>query len=397
MSTIFFCITTKIKQHAGALGAICVAMILINCSKSDVNPSESKLPKAVSTQQLLTAQPNNIKKFWRNGAALVNTLEKQGRILQRTTKALLTSVTPETLAEAQEAWRNIATTTEQLQFYFQLAEVAPKHFQYLYQAKDNLASNPIQPGYLDSYGEYPYSGIVHDIGFELTLESLRQQNRSMDEEEVLLGIYAIEYILFGDNDRISSDFNIVNELNEQQQKSGLLTPQELPSNRRNTLLSLQVNALIDDIKTFKSIWEATDTTQPIPLAQTWDALTAATQSAVMKSAIETDNAKLMLRIVDIKELIDTRNIDVNRRISVKLTTLAVNLNTSIQALTILLPEQKRAEISSLTQAREELKTLRQRYKEKNTTLYSSDDDTAQSLQQVYQYIQAAATPIKLKK
>lgn len=61
-----------------------------------------------------------------------------------------------------------------------------------------IDTRPFQPGYIDALPEYPYSGLVFETGLELSLSTLLDQHRMMDEESAALGFPVIETLLWRD-------------------------------------------------------------------------------------------------------------------------------------------------------------------------------------------------------
>lgn len=129
------------------------------------------------------------------------------------------------------------------------------------ESRNKIAAWPIQPGYLDSFGPHIHSGIVNDITLLMEPHTLRKQHLMTDSEEVTLGLYAIEYLLFGDKDyknKLNTNFkrfiNVVN-LPEPLAQAGLIVS-ELPNNRRRALIELQSRLLVNDIKMLISLYQA---------------------------------------------------------------------------------------------------------------------------------------------
>lgn len=376
-----------------------VTLLCLSCDKNEAPAlaPEADVPKP---QNLLTVTSARSELFWLEAKEQLITLKHQSQKLHAAVEALLATPSPSTLQAAQTTWAQTEHHLVQLAFYFQLAEASPHDFKTLYSMSKNIDGHPIQPGYLDGFGEYPYSGIVHDIGFELSTASLRQQNRAMDDEEILLGIYAIEYVLFGEENRLSDDFIMADALNDEQQQAGLLTPQEIPSNRRNALLNLQVLILLEDIKTLESLWEQTNT-ETASLPQRWDTLSANNKSTVLTSTIEASIARLVLNTTNIIQTLNNSPED-NQAIFSKLNTLSIHLNASIQALMLLLPEQKKEILNKLHNAQIKLNTITQTRKSeaktdtaKKTDQKKSTDtrkEKKEALQYIYQEIQSLPLP-----
>lgn len=188
------------------------------------------------------------------------------------------------LEQAQQAWRQTATTSERFHLFSRLGSVAPQDFRSLNDMQFNLTAWPIQPGYLDSFGDHPYSGIVFDIGVPLTVEVLREQHGMTDISDVTLGIYAIEFLLFGEqNNRGPLVFQPITELDEKYRADGFSDIEELPRNRRRELLRLQAQILVEDIQRLHTQWIRSE---PGQLQHKFEVLTPQQQSELLqKSAL----------------------------------------------------------------------------------------------------------------
>lgn len=386
LKTTTFSTGNTLKQRVYQLIITSVTLLCISCAKNEA-PTLAPTSKASTPkpQNLLTVTPTRSESFWLEGKKQLTALKHQSQELHTAVDTLLSNPSPSTLQAAQVAWVQTKNHLMPLVFYFQLAEASPHHFKTLYNISKNIDGHPIQPGYLDGFGEYPYSGIVHDIGFELSTTSLRQQNRAMDDEEILLGIYAIEYILFGENNRLSDDFIISDALNDEQQKAGLLTPQEIPANRRNLLLDLQIRILLEDIKTLESLWEEPTNPETVSLLQKWNTLSANNKSAVLTSTIETSIATLILNIADIMQSLNNSPED-SQTVTSKLIVLSVHLDASIQALARLLPEQKQETLGKLGNAKTKLEAINQQI---------DLEEKQKALQYIYQEIQSTSLPANI--
>jgi len=153
----------------------------------------------------------------------------------------------DTLNSAQQAWKILDAIEQELAFIHPLIQSDSGSLDMVRATIARTSAQPIQPGYLDRVGAYAYSGLVYDIGVELTRENLRQQHQLTDEEEVLLGIYALEFMLFGENgSRAARDYQAKAQLDNKAQDAGLEDINELPENRRRRLLQLQSNILAAD-------------------------------------------------------------------------------------------------------------------------------------------------------
>lgn len=176
--------------------------------------------------------------------------------LRESVVALLRAASMETLTGAQQAWRKAANDIESLHVFSLLGAPSNSAHPHLFNQQYNLAAWPIQPGYLDAYGDHPYSGLVYDVGIPLTTELLRGQHGLTSEGDASLGIYAIEFLLFGEsNNRGPMLFQPITSLNEQHKAAGYEQVHELPRNRRRQLLQLQADLLAADLQQLQQYWQ----------------------------------------------------------------------------------------------------------------------------------------------
>lgn len=179
-----------------------------------------------------------------------------GTKLKAATEQLLVAANLTNLTEAQDAWHMAARRSEAFYVFSRLGAQANSDHQYLATQQYAIGAWPIAPGYLDTYGDYPYSGLVFDISLPLSAASLREQHGLTALSDATLGVYAIEYILFGENDnRGPLLFRPITALNDQHRATGYEHVEELPRNRRRQLLQLQVNLLEEDLQQLQHYWE----------------------------------------------------------------------------------------------------------------------------------------------
>ncbi len=208
-----------------------------------VNQVDKEQAELVSTELL------------QQGQSILDSLVSTSEQLQQTVKALLTTPNEETLVAAQTQWQDVFTQYQKIIpfLYFDHSSISPS----LEQWRFTLAAWPLQPGYLDSYDVYLHSGIVNDITLPITTESLRKQHGLTDTEEVTLGLYAIEFLLWGDKasgDDISKRYLKQTKIPAELAQSDLKIA-ELPNNRRRELLELQTILLTQDFKLLHTQWQ----------------------------------------------------------------------------------------------------------------------------------------------
>ena len=186
--------------------------------------------------------------FWTLNAEAVSTIQSSAQNLESTVNHLLQETSAESLTAAQKAWQDLAINYHQLRLLESLDNSQPAFLELGFNLEARLAAQPIQPGYLDYFGPYQYSGLVHDIGVRLNAETLLHQHQATDTEEVVLGLYAIEFMLFGEKgNRPPEDYVIQDALSQEQIEQGLQSTNEVAANRRRKLLRIQVSQFIDDL------------------------------------------------------------------------------------------------------------------------------------------------------
>lgn len=185
--------------------------------------------------------------------AIKHTLDSAQKLLGGVEK-FLREPTVGHLKTAQAQWRQTALDYQPLAPYSQLAESHPEQFPRLRQLLYDIAAHPIQPGYLDSFGPYPYSGLVHNISLPITVPTLRKQHGLTSEQDATLGLYAMHFILFGEKQsRKAADFT-PQQLTAEDRARGFTSADELPRNRRRQLLRIQAQLLVEDLQRLHTLW-----------------------------------------------------------------------------------------------------------------------------------------------
>ena len=114
---------------------------------------------------------------------------------------------------------------------------------------------PMLPGYLDQLPEYPFSGLVHDIMIPLDPNTLTLMHSVADDEQVIFGLSAIEFILFDHFEQDHYKKFIPQDALPAEEAEQEITLEQLPNNRRRALLSLQINQLVEDLSELHKRWE----------------------------------------------------------------------------------------------------------------------------------------------
>ena len=257
---------------------------LAACGPQD-EPSQSAEHKPMAAAESRTAAGNKTRSehpAWPLGTEiLADSIVKAGA-LNTAVGHLLDTPNLDNLKQAQRLWREAAVAIERFHLFSRLGTVAPRGFQRLVSFQFNLTAWPIQPGYLDGFGEYPYSGIVFDVGVPITAQVLREQHGMTDSSDATLGIYAMEFLLFGEhNNRGPLVFQPITALDEQSVADGYTSVGELPRNRRRDLVRLQAQLFLEDLTRLHDAWI---NNRAGTLKQSFELLTASQQAQLLRKA-----------------------------------------------------------------------------------------------------------------
>ena len=120
-------------------------------------PEQTKESTATPTPAIVFADEKSIKKATK---ILFNTQEKtlkklteDSEILNKNIQDFLKTPTEETLKNAQSAWQTIALTYREFFLAKQIAISEPTLFPELNKADFKVDSYPIQPGFIDAFGD----------------------------------------------------------------------------------------------------------------------------------------------------------------------------------------------------------------------------------------------------
>lgn len=265
------------------LSAIAI-FIVVACIACDQKNSAAKNKTTVinteppSTLKIEDAIASNIAdNLWKKSQQHLSTAHTKAMDLHVAVKNLLANPDEKSLNIAQQKWQLTMTAYQQLSpllylehKHIEQKEVGYKTTEHRKKSANSLAGIekwrkkigawPIQPGYLDSFGPHIHSGIVNDITLSIDSNTLRSQHLMTDSEEVTLGLYAIEYLLFGDKEYQNKKntnfkrFIKITELPEPLAQAGLII-NELPNNRRRALVELQARLLVNDIHMLMGLYQ----------------------------------------------------------------------------------------------------------------------------------------------
>lgn len=195
---------------------------------------------------------------WARGAEHLAQAETQVKQLNEQLTQLLIQPTDQQLAEARRSWQQAHLHWQEQNLLWKIAQVSPVRFAELRHWLFQIDALELQPGYLDSLPDYPFSGLVNDLAVPLTIDSLRQQHGLTDLSEVALGFHALELLLWGvEGSRPATDFALATQLTAEQRKAGYAL-KELPNNRRRELLKLTGQILQQDLAEMHKQWKLKD-------------------------------------------------------------------------------------------------------------------------------------------
>ncbi|WP_347331521.1 imelysin family protein [Marinimicrobium locisalis] len=195
---------------------------------------------------------------WHQGTEWLSEAQSRCQSLHDNIETFLASPDQAGLDSARAQWHECHNRWHRLDPLLALADSNPGLFGELERVRFAVDAHPLQPGYLDSIEGYPYSGIVNDITLNLTARTLRDQHGLTDDSDVVLGLHALEFLLWGEKGgRSVKDYTHQTEPRDEQ-LSAELTEGQLPNNRRRELLRLISQLLQDDLATTQERWLATE-------------------------------------------------------------------------------------------------------------------------------------------
>ncbi|MBX2858791.1 MAG: imelysin family protein [Cellvibrionaceae bacterium] len=231
------------------------------------------------TEKLWSTSPQSCQKI------IVAAVELEQRIL-----TLLSSPTANKLQAAQQQWKKLAINYGSLYLFTTIGEVLPDVFQEINKLSWRVAAYPVQPGYLDAFGPYPYSGLVNDLSVQLSPESLAKQHGFTDESEIVLGLYSLEFMLFGEyRNRESDAFIVAEKLTQNQTDAGFKSIKETANFRRRVMVASQAKLLSTDMRQFCQVIQSNTTTRSAAWREMSASKRLATIHQVVRQALERAN------------------------------------------------------------------------------------------------------------
>lgn len=238
--------------------------------------------------------------LWMAGEDILSTSVAGANDLNSAIDHFLASPSAETLKTAQQKWQDAFLAYRRFYFFYFLGQAAPSHFNALAESHFRIAAHPIQPGYLDSFGPYLYSGLVHDIGMRISRENLVGQHGLTNSEDAVLGLYAIHFMLFGiDGDRAPADYSAVKQLSRKDVEAGFKQVEETPNHRRRLLLQMQANILLDDLTALHNSWQSNE---PNSLHLNWQAIAPREKWTLVRQTLKQGLTQLIVDVVELNKL-----------------------------------------------------------------------------------------------
>ncbi|MFT5083655.1 MAG: putative iron-regulated protein, partial [Lentisphaeria bacterium] len=201
--------------YAALLGCF-LLLCLSSCDKLGLEPKATNTPTNIDTLSDVEINQASEKLFAAGAQAIEETI-LSAKTLNEHVLAFLDQPQQGSLETAQESWLAVALAYQKFAYARQFGLLQPDIFAQLNKLDYHIGSYPIQPGFIDAFGPYKYSGLVFDAGLPITRESLAHQQGLTDIEEVVLGIYAIDFMLYNvDGRRRSEDYSASNTLTKAQ-------------------------------------------------------------------------------------------------------------------------------------------------------------------------------------
>lgn len=186
-----------IRAHA-LIGLFTLA--LFGCSSSNEPASETEEAAQSSQADIEVAEPNS--QFAAVARAFEARADAAGQAMQAACQPLGTAVLafldnpePGLQNDAQSAWHGCYERWQAFSLFHQVA-FNPAAQDALDRSRRLINVRPFLPGYIDALPEYPYSGLVHETGMDLTLDNLLEQHQLMDLESPALGFPVVETLLW---------------------------------------------------------------------------------------------------------------------------------------------------------------------------------------------------------
>lgn len=305
----------RLTNIASFTQLLCFFSILFTLAACDNKTSEnskevigatSTPPTEKKKQNLLGANIKQTEQMFSSGHAALNTSLESAKALTQGIESFLRSPTQENLSKTQTLWMRATIDYRSFNFFRHIGLVEPSIFARINRLDYQVSGFPIQPGFLDTFGAYKYSGLVHDISFPISEESLTNLHGLTDLGDIVLGLYAIEFLLFNAGQaRDIKDFIKVVSINDAFKEQGFKQIEELPNNRRRKLLTQQAQILQKNIHQLSKDWSGDKKTSAQHL---WEDIEGIERLSIIQRATKSSLTELMIEIGELNstEIENTR-------------------------------------------------------------------------------------------
>jgi uncharacterized iron-regulated protein len=265
-----------------------IFFVLIACSPPSNNdieetPTSTKIVRA--GLQISEAEATELShSLWQQALQTIEKTHQSSLMLNDSVSAFLNDPNAIKLKQIQEQWHLTFNQYQQLLPFLFIEGINTLSQQgdskSLLDFRFQIAAWPIIPAYIDAYDIYIHSGIVNDIALPLSETTLRQQHGQTDTEEVVLGLHAMEFLLWADkSEKAYKRFLSKDKVPLALQNAGL-KKEELPNNRRRLLLKLQSELLVKDLALLLSHWQTDGS-----LSKQFDALPPETKLSLVNKSL----------------------------------------------------------------------------------------------------------------
>lgn len=291
----------RILQSSLVRFAGLIVVLLIGLSACEKKPAPEPETTTEPTPVIDKTHVNTAAdQLWMAGEDILAASVAGANALSSAIDLFLASPSADSITFAQQKWQEAFLDYRRFYFFHFLGQAAPSHFNVLAESHYRIAAHPIQPGYLDSFGPYLYSGLVHDISMPISRENLINQHGLTNSEDAALGLYAIHFMLFGiDGNRAPADYSTVKELSPKDIEAGFKKVEETPNHRRRLLLQMQANILLDDLTALHNGWQSN---QQNPLYQNWQAFAPREKWNLVRQTLKQGLTQLIVDVVALNKL-----------------------------------------------------------------------------------------------
>ncbi|MEH6545357.1 MAG: imelysin family protein [Sneathiella sp.] len=174
---------------------------------------------------------------------------KDSQVMQKTIAAFLANPSQYTLQSARSSWLNARVSylqTEAFRFYEgpidyaneETGEEGPE---------GRLNAWPLNEAFIDYVEGNANSGLVNDVSFEVSAETIRAMDQVEDESDATTGFHAIEFLLWGQDMNLTSPGN----RSWKDYRAG-----EGNNDRRRIYLQTVTTMLVEDLDSLVVAWSA---------------------------------------------------------------------------------------------------------------------------------------------